>query len=99
MWPNLWSTAGVFIQSLNGQLFTHILPLDRIPVRVEVLLLFRGRATAQCDHQPQQGPPIAATTVDRGGQAGLSFERNPDLQQDPALAREAFLRGFNQLAA
>src|SRR5438034_11838201 len=28
MWPKLWSTAGVFIPSLNGQLFTHILPLD-----------------------------------------------------------------------
>src|SRR3989441_7474630 len=29
MWPKLWSTVGVFIPSLNGQLFTHILPLDR----------------------------------------------------------------------
>src|SRR5437867_9551625 len=29
MWPKLWSTVGVFIPSLNGQLFTHILPLDQ----------------------------------------------------------------------
>src|SRR5437867_9711151 len=39
MWPKLWSTVGVFIPSLNGQLFTHILPLDKgkhffVPVQV-----------------------------------------------------------------
>src|SRR5436190_21528389 len=34
MWPKLWSTVGVFIPSLNGQLFTHILPLDQLGTQV-----------------------------------------------------------------
>jgi transposase len=47
----------------------------------------------------QQDPTIVAAVVDGGGQAGVPFERKPDPPQNRALAVEAFLGGFDSVAA
>src|SRR5439155_14190168 len=70
----------------------------RISLRVEVFVLLCRRATAQSDHQPQQGAPIPAAVLHGMEQTASPLAGKPDSQQGPAMAVGPVLGGLNSLS-